>query len=254
LIVGWTKDIGAVSRGVVDFLAEAPGSRRFGQVHPVRFFAVGGVTVNDDVAQFPRSDLFCNERSNAVILRSDEPQAHRYEFLHGILDLAEHYQGAEALYAINGIASLIPHTAARRVFLVSNDAILQRELRRFVPGGLTWQGPPHISTYLLWLAKNRGLPGASLWIEVPFYLADSEDAQAIRTGVALLDRIFGWDYDLGDLEHRAAAQEETLAQLRDQDPDIDTRIRLLEQGESLERSEQQELVEAVQGALKEHSG
>jgi predicted ATP-grasp superfamily ATP-dependent carboligase len=232
LIVGWTKDIGAVSRGVADFLVEAPGSRRFGQIQPVSFFPVGGVTVENDVAQFPRSQLFCNEGSNTVILRSDEPQSRKYEFLNAILDLAEYYHGAEALYAVNGIASMISHTATRRVFMVANDPVLQRELRRFVPTGLAWQGPTSASTYLLWLAKKRHLPGVGFWVEVPFYLAQSEDFQATRTAVALLARIFGWDYDLDDLDLRSAEQDGTLAQLREEDPEIDAKIRILEQGET----------------------
>jgi predicted ATP-grasp superfamily ATP-dependent carboligase len=253
LIVGWTKDIGAVSRGVVDSLADAPGSSSFGQIRPVSFFPVGGVAVEDDVAEFPESRLFCNERNNLVVLQSDEPQSRKYDFLNAVLDLAEHYNGAEAIYTINGIASMIPHTATRRVFLVANDPVIQRELRRFVPGALAWQGPPHTSTYLLWLARQRHLPGVGLWVEVPFYLADSEDFQATKTVVALLSRIFGWEYNFDDLDLRIAAQDETLAQLRGEDPEIDTRIRILEQGETLEREEQRDLVEAVQGALREHS-
>jgi predicted ATP-grasp superfamily ATP-dependent carboligase len=253
LIVGWTKDIGAVSRGVADFLADAPGASGFGQIKPVGFFPVGGVTIEEDVAQFSQGRLFSNEHSNLVILRSDEPQSRKHEFLSGILDLAEHYNGAEALYTINGVASMIPHTATRRAFLVSNDPVMLRELRRFVPAGLAWQGPPHTSTYLLWLAKDRHLPGVGLWIEVPFYLADSEDFQAIKTGVSVLSRIFGWDYDLDDLDQRIIEQDETLAQLRAEDPEIDAKIRILEQGESLSREEQRELVEAVQGALREQS-
>lgn len=253
LIVGWTKDTGAVSRGVVDFLADAPGARPFGEIKPVSFFAVGGVAVADDVAGFPETRLLCNERSNLVMVRSDEPQLRKYAFLNAVLDLAEHYNGVEALYAVNGIASMLPHTATRRVFMVSTDAVLQRELRRFVPGALTWQGPPSTSAYLLWLAKKRHLPGVGLWVEVPFYLADSEDFEAIRTAVALLARIFGWDCDFDDLDRRIAEQEETLALLREDDPEIDTRIRILEQGESLDRDEQRELVEAVQGALKGQS-
>jgi predicted ATP-grasp superfamily ATP-dependent carboligase len=253
LIVGWTKDVGAVSRGVADFLADTPGTSPFGQIRPVSFFPVGGIAVQDDVAEFPQSRLLCNERENAVILRTDEPPSRRYEFLNGVLDLAEQYDGAEALYTVNGIASMIPHTATRRAFLVCNDPVLQRELRRLVPAGLAWQGPPHMSIYLLWLAKNRHLPGAGLWIEVPFYLVDSEDFQAIKTGVTLLGRILGWQFELDDLDQRIAEQDETLAQLREQDPEIDARIRILEQGEPLDGNEQRELVEAVQGPLKEQS-
>jgi predicted ATP-grasp superfamily ATP-dependent carboligase len=253
LIVGWTKDVGAVSRGVTDFLADTPGTSPFGQIRPVNFFPVGGVTVHEDVAEFPQSRLLCNERENLVILRSDEPPSRKYEFLNGVLDLAEEYHGAETLYTVNGIASMIPHTATRRAFLVSNDLALQRELRRLVPAGLAWQGPPHTSIYLLWLARKRHLPGVSLWVEVPFYLVDSEDFQAIETGVSLLGRILGWPFDLDDLDQRIAEQDETLAQLREQDPEIDARIRILEQGETLDGNEQRELVEAVQGALKEQS-
>jgi proteasome assembly chaperone (PAC2) family protein len=253
LIVGWTKDVGVVSRGVADLLADTPGTSPFGQIKPVSFFSVGGVTVNDDVAEFPHSKLLCNERNNVVILRSDEPQSRKYEFLNGVLDFAEQYEGAEALYTVNGIASMIPHTATRRVFLVSNDLALQRELRRLVPAGLAWQGPPPTSIYLLWLARNRHLPGVALWVEVPFYLVDSEDFQAIKTGASLLGRILGWQYDLDDLDQRIAEQDETLTQLREQDPEIDARIRILEQGETLDGNEQRELVEAVQGALKEQS-
>ncbi len=253
LLVSWTRDVGAVSRGVADFLADTPGTSPFGQVKPVNFFPVGGVTVTDDVAEFPRSDLLCNEPENVIILRSDEPQSRKYEFLNGVLDLAEQYEGAEALYTVNGIASMIPHTATRRAFLVSNDQALQRELRRIVPGGLAWQGPPHTSIYLLWLARNRHLPGVGLWVEVPFYLVDSEDFRAIKTGVSLLGRILGWQYDLDDLDQRIDEQDETLTQLREQDLEIDTKIRILEQGETLDGNEQRELVEAVQGALKEQS-
>jgi len=253
LVVGWTKDVGAVSRGVADFLADTPGTSPFGQIKPANFFPIGGVTISDDVAEFPQSRLWCNERNNVVILRSDEPQSRKSEYLNGVLDLAEPYNGAKALYAVSGIASTIPHTAPRRAFLVSNDPALQRDLRRLVPAALAWRGPPPTSVYLLWLARNRHLPGIGLWVEVPFYLVDSEDFQAIKTGASLLGRILGWQYDLDDLDQRIAEQDETLAQLREQDPEIDARIRILEQGETLDKGEQQELVEAVQGALKEQS-
>jgi predicted ATP-grasp superfamily ATP-dependent carboligase len=253
LIVGWTKDVGAVSRGVADFLVDASGGHSFCQMRPVDFFPVNGVTVEDDIAQFPQSSFFCDQRSNTVILRSDEPHSHTHEFLSAVLDLAEQYSGAEALYTINGVASMIPHTATRRTFMVANDPGIQRELRRFMPGGLTWQGPPNTSAYLLWLAKDRRLPGIGLWVEVPFYLAQYEDSQAIRTAVAWLGKVFGWDYDIEELERRVAEEDETLAELRADDLEIDAKIYTLEQGQTLDRQEQQDLVDAVQGALKEHS-
>jgi predicted ATP-grasp superfamily ATP-dependent carboligase len=249
LIVGWMKDIGDVSRGVADFLAGAAGGHSFCQIEPADFFAVGGVTVESNIATFPQSRFFHDDRSNVLLLRSDEPQARRYEFLNAVLDLAEHYK-VESLYTVDGIASMIAHTSERRVFGVFNSAEIQTKLKWYLPMGLSWQGPPHMSTYLLWLARQRQLPAAGLWVEVPFYLSGRQDAQAVRAAASLLGQIIGWDHDTDELDRRVAEQEETLAGLRDEDPEIDARIQALEQGDSLDSDEQAELMEAIQGALR----
>ena len=251
LIVGWMKDIGDVSRGVADFLAGAAGDRSFCQIEPTDFFAVGGVTIESNIAQFPQSRFFYDGRNNILLLRSDEPQSRKYEFLNAVLDLAEHYK-AESLYTVNGIASMIAHTSPRRVFGIFNDPDIQRKLRWYLPIGLTWQGTPHTSTYLLWLAQQRHLPAAGLWIEVPFYLANYQDAQAVKAGAQMLGHIIGWDYDIDELDRRVTEQEETLAQLRQEEPEIDARIEALEQDETLDSDEQAGLMEAIQGALKGH--
>lgn len=251
LIVGWMKDIGDVSRGVADFLVGAAGDRSFCQIEPTDFFSVGGVTIESNIAQFPQSRFFYDGRNNILLLRSDEPQSRKYEFLNAVLDLAEHYK-AETLYTVDGIASMIAHTAPRRMFGVFNDRDIQKKLRWYVPMGLSWQGAPHTSTYLLWLAKQRHLPAAGLWVEVPFYLAAYRDAQAVQTAASLLGHIVGWDYDADELDRRVAEQEERLAHLRQEDLEIDSRIEALELGETLDSDEQAELMEAIQGALRGH--
>ncbi len=98
--------------------------------------------------------------------------------------------------------------------------------------------------------QAAALPAAGLWVEVPFYLSGYQDAQAVRAAASLLGHIIGWDYDTDELDRRVAEQEETLAELRQEDPEIDARIQALEQGESLDSDEQVELMEAIQGALK----
>lgn len=251
LLVGWTRDTGDVSRGTAEYIVNASGADSFCQIEPADFFPVGGVTVEDDIAQFPESRFFYDQASNLVILRTDEPQSRRYDFLNGIVDFARRHGRAEVLYTVNGIASLIPHTAGRRVLGVFNDLVIQRKLQPFVPVGMTWQGAPHTSTYLLWLAANARLHGAGLWIEVPFYLADYEDFWSVKTAVSLLAIMFGQDWDLTELDQLMAEEDELLAELREDDRDIDVKIRNLELGEALGRQEQLELAEAVREALRE---
>ncbi len=259
-VIGWTKDTGAVSPLAADYLIKASDGSDFCQIEPADFYPVGGVTVADDVAWFPQSQFFYSERKPLVILRADEPQSNRYEFLSAVLDLAEHYgktdlgepSRAETLYTINGIAALTAHTTARRVFGIFNDAATQRRLQQIVPVGANWQGPPHLSTYLLWLARERHLPGVGLWVEVPFYLSDYEDYQSVKAAVSLLSRMLGWDLDLGELDRLAAEQDEKLAQL-ESDPGVADMIHTLEEGQSLDRQEQTELTEAVGNVLNEPS-
>lgn len=104
--------------------------------------------------------------------------------------------------------------------------------------------------YLLWLARTRGLQGAGFWIEVPFYLAHCQDFWAIKSVVSLLGIILGQSWGLGKLDQLIDQEEEEFTQLRRDDRDIDARIRSLEEGHSLDRQEQMELVEAVRNALR----
>jgi proteasome assembly chaperone (PAC2) family protein len=254
LVIGWTRDTGNVSGGTAEYVVDASDADSFCQIEPADFFPVGGVTVEDDIAQFPESRFFYDPAANLVILRTDEPQSHRYDFLNGIIGFAQHFGKAEALYTVNGIASLIPHTAGRRVLGVFNDPVIQRKLQSFVAAGMTWQGAPPTSTYLLWLATNRHLRGAGLWIEVPFYLADYEDFWSIKTAVSLFATMFGQNWDLAELDELVAEEDELLAELRADDRDIDIKIRNLELGEMPGRQEQLELTEAVRDALKQRQG
>jgi len=250
-MIGWAEDAGGVSPETVDRIVKAVDGDSFCRIEPAGFFPVDGVTVQDDVAQFPESRFFYSEATNTVMFRSDEPQTHRYDFLNGIIDLAQHYGKADAMYTVNGLASMIPHTASRRVVGVYSGPVMQGKLRPFVSAGMTWQGTPHISTYLLWLAKSRGLSSASLWVEVPFYLSSFKDFWAIKAAVSLLGILLGRHWDLHDLDELIAGEDEMFTQLRKDDPDIDAKIRSLEAGELLSRQDQLELVEAVQSALQE---
>jgi len=249
LLVGWSKDTGAVSRITADHWIAASNAGAFCQIEPAGFYSLGGVTVADDVARFPQSRFFYSPQNHIAILRADEPQFNRYEFLDAVLDLAQQYGKMEALYTVNGIAALTPHTTTRRVFGVFNDAAMQKRLRQFVPADMNWQGPPHVSTYLLWLAGQRHLRGAGLWVEVPFYLAGHEDFQSAKAAVSLLAMMLGRDLDLRELDRLVADQNEKLALLED-DPETEEKIRALEEDESLNRQEQLALIEAVDSALK----
>jgi proteasome assembly chaperone (PAC2) family protein len=128
---------------------------------------------------------------------------------------------------------------------VFNQPQFQRKLRGYDLADMTWEGPPAINSFLLWLAHKRGIPGVSLWPEVAFYLAATEDSKAVKSVLSFFNARFDLGLDFAGLDSQIKAQGEKLALLRRENPEIDRYIRTLEVGLSLNEKEQFKLVQGV---------
>jgi proteasome assembly chaperone (PAC2) family protein len=128
---------------------------------------------------------------------------------------------------------------------VFNKAELKERLQGYGLENMTWEGPPAISSYLLWLAKRRGIPGASLWPEIPFYLATREDPQAMKLTLSFLNRRFNLGMSLGGFDLEIRTLNEKIAELRKKDGEINEYISMLESGLRLDEEEQLKLAEKV---------
>jgi len=246
LIVGWqTQDIGKLGSKVIDFLNEKLGGQEIAEIKPLGFFQFGGVRFKDDLVQVPESKFWACEKNNLLIFKSDEPEFKYYKFINAILDLAEHHFQAKELYTLNGAISFTAHTNPRRILTVFNQPELKEGLQGFGLEDMTWEGPPAISSYLLWAAKRRGIPGVSLWPEIPFYLAPREDPQAIKLTLSFLNRRFDLGLDLGEFDLEIRDQNEKIEKLRRENTEINKYINLLESGLRLDEEEQLKLAQEV---------
>jgi proteasome assembly chaperone (PAC2) family protein len=246
LIVGWqTQDIGKLGSRVIDFLIEKLGGQEIGEIKPLGFHAFAGVRFKDDVVQVPKSKFWACEKDNLLIFKSDEPVFEHYHFLNLILDFAKHQHQTKELYTLNGTTSYTPHTHPRRILTVFNQPRLKESLSGFGLEEMTWEGPPAISSYLLWVAKRRSVSGVSLWPEVPFYLATREDPQAIKLTLSFLNKRFDLDLDLERFDLEIQAQNKKIAHLREEDTEINKYISMLENGMRLDEEEQLKLLKQV---------
>lgn len=250
LVVGWDKDAGALSPKVFEYLNRKMNLRSFCEVEAADFFSLGGVAIENNVAQFPEGKFYCCENSHLLIFNGSEPRFERYRFLNAISDLAEHYCKIRELYTIGGTISPIAHTGARKISTVFSQQQFQKELQAYGLENMTWEGPPAISSYLLWVAKRRDIAGVSLWTQVPFYLADCEDFQAIKVTLSFLDERFNLEFDLKDLDDNIKQQNAELDELRQEDSEVNRYIGALESGLSLSEEEQMELTRNVTEVLK----
>jgi proteasome assembly chaperone (PAC2) family protein len=253
LIVSWVEDAGNVGSKVIDYLNKRLMNRSFCQIHPVDFFSLGGVEIRNNVAQLPESRFYAGERNDLITFISDVPHYNQYKFLTAMLDVAEHHCKGKEVYTVSGLVSSITHTIPRRIFAVFNEPAMQEKLRGYGLHDITYEGPPHINSYLLWVAQKRGFRGVSLWPQIPFYLAASEDPQAVKLILSFFNRRFNLGPDIRDLDERIKKQNTKIAQLRTENSEINKYIEMVEAGLSLTEEEQMKLVEEVPKFLKKRS-
>jgi hypothetical protein len=83
-------------------------------------------------------------------------------------------------------------------------------------------------------------------------LAAREDPQAIKITLSFLNRRFNLGLGLSELDSKIQEQNEKIAHLREEDPEINESIARLEKGLMLDEEEQLELTREVDDLLKEN--
>ena len=242
LIVGWqNRDVEKLSSKVIHFLSEKLGGQKIAGIKPAGFFPLGGATFKGNLIQILESEFWACEKSDILIFKSREPKYECYKFLTALLIFAQHHCQLKELYTISGTPSLAAHTAPRRILAVYNQPELQETLQDYGLEDMTWEGPPAMSSYLLWVAKREGILGVSLWPEIPFYLAAGEDLAAAKLTLSFFDRRFNLGLDLAEFDREVGNQNEEIAQLREENAEISEYINRLESGLSLNEEEQVKL-------------
>jgi predicted ATP-grasp superfamily ATP-dependent carboligase len=250
LIIGWREDPGRLGPNVINYLNKTMMNRSFCQISPVDFFSLGGVEIKGNVARLPESRFYAGVRNDIITFLSDFPHFNQYTFLNTILDIAQDYCKVEEVYTVSGLVSPIAHTIPRRTFAVYNEPALQEKLRGYGLHDISYEGPPHLNSYLLWAAQKRGLRGVSLWPQIPFYLAASEDPQAVRLTLSFLNRRFNLNADLKEWNENIKEQYVKISRLRARNPEVQTFIERLETGLSLTEAEEMKLAEEVPKFLR----
>lgn len=255
LVVGWSGEASTLGANVIDYLNKKLGGQSFGEIEPEEFFPLAGVTVEDDLVQFPESKFYAFPKNDLVVLRSTPPSYNWYKFLTLILDSAENFQVKE-IYAIGGMVSLSAHTTPRLLLGTFNSPELKEALSSYnLDRGMNYETPPGqrptLNSFLLWVANRRNIPGVSLWVPIPFYLLAADDPKAEKRVLEFFNRRFDLGLDLSDVDKEIKKQNVKLAQARESSPEIDESIKRLESNLSLSPQENQRLVREIDNFLRE---
>ncbi|MCX8126200.1 MAG: PAC2 family protein [Dehalococcoidia bacterium] len=253
LVVTWNEDGGRLGTRIADYLARSLDGEEFAQIDPPDFFPLGGVAIEDDVARFPTSKFYqC--RRNLALFTSSPPRYDWYRFLDTVMDVARDYCHVRELYTVGAMVTMNPHTVPRQMVTVSNGPEMTQVLKDFgVASDMDFETPPGqrptLNSFLIWVAERRNIPAATLWVPVPFYLANIDDPQAALVVLRFLDRRAELGLDFSELSEEVRRQNERLEQARRHSPDVDGALRRLENNIALTQEESEKLMKGLEDYL-----
>ena len=255
VVVVWNQDVGRLGPKVADYLTGQLDGQELGEISPEGFFSLSGITVEDDIAQFPESKFYRCQNEDFVIFRSDIPRFDWYGFINLVLDIAEKYFKVKHIYTVGGMVLPSAHTTPRTLLSVVNSAEVKKILSKYdIVDNMDYETRedqrPTFSSYLLWAAKMRDIPGACLWVPVPFYLMTVEDLQACKKVLEFFNRHLELNIDFADIDNEVAEQNKKIAQARSQFPELDGYITKLESNLGLTADEGEKLVKEIDELLR----
>jgi len=255
VVVVWNQDVGRLGPKVADYLTGQLDGQELGEISPEGFFSLSGITVEDDIAQFPESKFYRCQNEDLVIFRSDIPRFDWYGFINLVLDIAEKYFKVKHIYTVGGMVLPSAHTTPRTLLSVVNSTEVKKILSKYdIVDNMDYETRedqrPTFSSYLLWAAKMRDIPGACLWVPVPFYLMTVEDPQACKKVLEFLNRHLELNISFADIDNEVAEQNQKIALARGRFPDLDGYISKLESNLDLTADEGEKLVKEIDELLR----
>ncbi len=254
VIVSWLMDTVGLGEKVTSYLNRILASRPFCEIEPDEFFPLDGVHLDENVIQFPEAKFYAGSRKDVVIFRAVTPRFNWYLFLESFFDVAVNVCHASAVYAIGSMVSIIPHTGPREIMGNFNTPEMKLSLDSFnMNNTLNYETPPGqrptLNSYLLWAARRKNIPAATLWVPVPFYIATSGDPRAELRILEFFNRKLDLHLGLDDLDEDVRYQNRTISRIRQESADIDNSIRKIEAGDTLSAEESQHLASHIEQSL-----
>jgi proteasome assembly chaperone (PAC2) family protein len=258
LVIGWESDTARLGERVTDYLINNLDAQPFCEIDPVEFFPLGGVVIENDIVQFPQSTFYACREHNLVIFRSAIPRYEWHKFLNLIVDVAQEHCHVKEMYAVGGMITIATNTAPRESWATFSSAKIKKTLSPYqLSREMDFETPPGsrptLNSYLLWIAKNRDVPAANLWVPVPFYLMTNEDPAAHKKALEFLDKRMDLELDYSGIDAGIKQQNEKLRRLRLSSEEIDGYFRKLESSQPLSEAERESLIKAIDDCLRERN-
>lgn len=240
---GW-MDGGDVSTGTVNRLVHLLGARPIATIDPEPFYIynVPGsmetaalfrpeVEVEDGLVksiEMPENRFSVYAPANLVLFVGKEPNLRWQTFGECIFTLARRTR-VERILFIGSFGGSVPHTREPRLYVSCSDAALLPEMEQYGVRRSTYKGPGSFTTYLMAQSESAGFEMISLVAEIPSYLQGTNPLciEAVTRRLAKILKLHNLDLD--SLRSASTAWELEVSGVVEDNPEIATTVRQLEE-------------------------
>ncbi len=271
---GWS-DAGEAASLAVDFLRRKLNAKVIAEIDPEEYYDFTSIrpqiVLGDSLhrkIRWPRTSISIAHLEYAdrdlIFVKGPEPQLRWKRFSSMLFELAEDFE-VEMIVSLGALLADYPHTRPVRVAATSNHADLI-EKQGLIPSG--YEGPTGILGVLTAWFEKGGIPGASLWANIPHYVTQTPSPKGARALIERLMELLEFRIDTLELDLATAEYDRQISSMIDNDDEAKAYIAHLEANRDMEQAqnevpdpkfEQQiesgsidSLTEEVQNFLKNH--
>ena len=205
-------DVGSVGTLALGFLEKQFGAVEMGQLQrPSQFYDFTRyrpmISWKDGNREYslPNTNLLVAKREtepDLVFLHSLEPHSMGEDFVDSVVSVIETL-GVQRYCQVGSMYAPVPHTRPLIAGGGSSEPEVQAELEALGIRRSTYQGPTSIVAMVTQEAQKRNIGTLNLVLQLPSYSQLGEDYMGQYTLLRLLDQIYGFSLDLGQIKRRA---------------------------------------------------
>jgi proteasome assembly chaperone (PAC2) family protein len=241
---GW-NDAAEAATTAARFLASAWQAEKFAEIDPEEFFHFGlsrpyvrfkGGSQTEREILWPTTDFSLAQSRDlprdVIIGVSAEPHLKWRTYCAAVLELARRCEVSLVL-TLGALLAAVPHTRPVRLVGGASDPELAARL------GIKptrYEGPTGIVGVINTICREQGIPTASLWANVPHYVAGIENPKA---ALALVQRVLAFlpaEADLTDLTEGTKQFEDNLREIVAKNAKVAAYVRKLEASDADEEA------------------
>ncbi|MPZ48808.1 MAG: PAC2 family protein [Dehalococcoidia bacterium] len=232
---GWS-DAGGAATSAAQYLAErwrapriaeieAEGFYDFTQLRPtVRYVDETRRRIDwpenfFSVHQTPERDL--------IILNGIEPHLHWKTYVDSVLDVIQRFD-VKLVVTLGALFVEYPHTRPMRITGTAPDPEMQERAGLFQRGG-RYEGPTGISGVLNVALRDREVPAATIWANVPHYVSASPNPRATLGLLRSLTSMLEVEVPLRRMERASEAFDTQLNEATEKNSEVSEYVRSLEE-------------------------